>query len=118
MNLAKNNLLLILVFFTSVIFSQEIKKTIPVSIYTNNAEFTDLISTFNIHKKLNLTSYKFMFLAVKNLEEGNFNISFYNINSPSMYIYETYTKVYQTAQLQRSFFKVSDLYNIRSKNQF
>lgn len=119
MCLTKNHFVLIFILFTSFIFSQEKENSIPVSIYTNNAEFVDLNSTYNINKKLNLTSFKFLFLNVRDIEEGYYTIPFYhNNNSPSIYIYDTYNKVYQTAELQKSFFKVADLYKPRSKEQF
>ena len=114
MNLDKSTFVILCIFFSSCIFSQEAEKSIPISIYTNKAEFIDLNSTFNIHEKLNLTNFKFMVLDVKTIAGGAFTIPLYKINSPSMFIYETYNKVYQTEQLEKSFFKVTDLYKVRS----
>lgn len=120
MRLNKIHFALIFLCFTTFIFAQqnEAVKPLPVSIYSSNSDFIDLNSTYAINKKLNLTTFKFMYLNIRNIEEGYYTIPFYNINNaPSSYIYETYNKVYQTAQLQKSFFKVSDLYKPRTNNQ-
>jgi len=113
-----------LFFWSFFAFSQEqlsdsINSKIPVSIYSSITFSTDLNSRLNISNRLNLTSYKFLFLDKKNIEEGYFTIPMYNIGlSPTEYIYDSYNEIYHNLQLQKSFFKVSDLYKVRSKSQF
>jgi len=114
---------LIFLFFITLGFSQEnqttIKETkIPVSIYHISTKVsTDLNSLFNVNKRLNFKSYKFLVLDEKNIEMGYFSVPLYNITlASSNYIYDSYTKIHQKSTLEAAFFKVSDLYKVRAKN--
>jgi len=118
---AKNHIVLIFLFSTFFIgFSQENEKVkpLPISIYTSTSETIDFNSVYHINEKLNLTSYQFLLLDMHKIEEGYFSIPMGKIhNVPTEYIYDSYNKMYQNSQLQKSFFKVADLYKVRSKNQ-
>lgn len=122
MNSTQKYVTLIFLFSISLGFSQAQKnetttKEIPVSIYTATQISSNLNSLLNINKRLNLKSYHFLVLNEKNIEEGifTFPLCTSKLNS-SNYIYETYTKVYNKSVLESAFFKVSDLYRIRTKN--
>jgi len=121
-SIKKEIVFIILFFSTFFMFSQEqqsdyLKTKVPFSIYSSAKLSTDLNSSLNINNRLNLTSYKFLILDKRSIEEGYFTIPFYNIGlSPSEYIYDSYNQIYNNLQLQKAFFKVSDLYKVRSKN--
>lgn len=108
------SILLLLVAITC--FSQEKDKEIvlPLSIYVTTPEIPSFNTKYTINKKLNLNSFKFVTLDLKSIEEGYFTIPI-TTNSPSKYIYDSYKKVFDNLQLQKAFFKVSDLYRVREK---
>jgi len=124
MKLYLNFLIVFILFPTAFVFSQKITLTylnnkLPSSIYTSDLLSTDINSTYNINSKLNLHSYKFVFLDETKIEEGYFTIPFENINkTPTKYINDSYTKIYNNLNLKSAFFKVSDLYKGRPKNPF
>ncbi len=103
-------------------FAQEekndtLKKEIPASIYTATQISTDLNSLLNVNKRLNLKSYKFLVLVEKNIESGYFSTPLFNKKTnPSNYIYDSYNKIHQKSVLEAAFFKISDLYQPRTKN--
>jgi len=111
----------ILLFISFIGFSQEKNNTnlLPLSVYTTPFEKTiNLNSKFNLNKKLRLTSYQFMLLDLRNMEEGFFNIPMYaEYNPPTEFIYDSYNKLYSNLQLQKSFFKIADLYKVHEKNK-
>ncbi len=111
---------ILLLFSTIACFSQEKNKEtlLPQSIYLTTFETPSFNSKYTINKKLNLNSFKFLILDLKTIEEGYFTIPFYSINNtPTKYIYDSYNKIFDNLQLQKSFFKVSDLYKFREKNK-
>ncbi|AMC11699.1 hypothetical protein Lupro_10655 [Lutibacter profundi] len=114
-------ILIPLLLVTFISFSQEKDKTrkLPSSIYTTVFKKTaNLNSKYHINQRLRLTSYQFMFLKLRNIEEGYFNIPMYPIyNPPTEFIYDSYNKLYSNLQLQKSFFKIADLYKVREKNK-
>ena len=86
---------------------------IPKSIYLTKPEFLYINSDFNLNKRLQLNNYKFVFLNVKDIEDGYYVIPFTNFgNSPSSYIFDSYQEIYHNLNLRKSFFKVSKLYNM------
>ncbi|VAW20114.1 hypothetical protein MNBD_BACTEROID04-919 [hydrothermal vent metagenome] len=111
----------ILLFISFIGFSQEKNNTnlLPLSVYTTPFKKTiNLNSKFNLNKKLRLTSYQFMLLDLRNMEEGFFNIPMYaEYNPPTEFIYDSYNKLYSNLQLQKSFFKIADLYKVHEKNK-
>jgi len=121
MFLNKCKIVFILLFTSFVGFSQEKNNTnlLPLSVYTISFKKTiNLNSKFNLNKRLRLTSYQFMLLDIRNIEEGYFNIPMYTqYNPPTQYIYDSYNKLYSNLQLQKSFFKIADLYKVREKNK-
>lgn len=109
-----------LLLVTITCFSQEKNKEIilPQSIYLTTIEISNFNSKYSINKKLNLNAFKFLVLDLKTIEEGYFTIPFYSINNtPTEYIYDSYNKIFDNLQLQKSFFKVSDLYRVHEKNK-
>ncbi len=117
----KYKILFILLLTSFIGFSQEKNNTnlLPLSVYTISLKKTiNLNSKFNLNKKLRLTSYQFMLLDLRNMEEGFFNIPMYTeYNPPSEFIYDSYNKLYSNLQLQKSFFKIADLYKVHEKNK-
>tara|TARA_R110001583_G_scaffold62499_4_gene183757 strand:+ start:1754 stop:2128 length:375 start_codon:yes stop_codon:yes gene_type:complete len=105
-----------LFFSTFYIFSQEkIKESekpiLPISIYTTLDKSINFNSLFSINNQLNFSTNTFAYLKQHNLREGYFTIPLENIGKkPSMFIYETYMDTYQKRNLEKAFFKVSDLY--------
>lgn len=105
-------------------FTQERKQDsvtskIPNSLYTSVKISPDLNSAFHINQRLQLNSYKFMVLDEKSIEAGYFTIPMYNIyQSPTEYIYDSYNKINHTLNLQKAFYKVSDLYKVRARNSY
>lgn len=103
-------------------FSQEfkkdtLKKEIPVSIYTATQTSTDLNSLLTLNKRLNLKSYTFLYLDENDIEEGLFTVPLFSEKlNTSNYIYDTYNKIHQKSVLEAAFFKISDLYQPRTKN--
>ncbi|SNR71684.1 hypothetical protein SAMN04488111_2672 [Lutibacter flavus] len=99
-------------------FSQETieeneKQLVPISIFTLINKSTEINSTFSINNKLNLNSYRFVFLDEKKIKEGYFTIPIERMDrTPSKFIYETYANVYHQLNMEKSFFKVSDLYRL------
>ena len=121
-SIIKYLLLLCILLFASNSFSQEEitrfnKKKLPESIYSTSLNLnSDLNSFYNINKKLNFKSYKFVLLDVHCIEEGYFTIPFQSFDKvPTSYIFDTYQKIYHIQDLQKSFFKLADLYNIHYK---
>ncbi len=117
----KCKIIFILLLTSFIGFSQE-KNSInllPLSIYTTSfKKTTNLNSKFNLNKRLRLTSYQFMLLNIRNIEEGYFNIPMYTeYNPPTEFIYDSYNKLYSNLQLQKSFFKIADLYKAHEKNK-
>lgn len=114
-------ILIPLLLVTFISFSQERDKTrkLPSSIYTTVFKKTaNLNSKYHINQRLRLTSYQFMFLKLRNIEEGYFNIPMYPIYNPATeFIYDSYNKLYSNLQLQKSFFKIADLYKVHEKNK-
>lgn len=93
------------------------KKEIPASIYTATQISTNLNSALNINERLNLRSYKFLVLDEQNIERGYFTTPLFNKKlTTSNYIYDTYNKIHQKSVLEAAFFKISDLYQSRTKN--
>ncbi len=121
MFLNKCKIIFILLFTSFIGFSQEKNNTnlLPLSVYTTSFKKTiNLNSKFNLNKRLRLTSYQFMLLDLRNMEEGYFNIPMYTqYNPPTQYIYDSYNKLYSNLQLQKSFFKIADLYKVHEKNK-
>jgi len=114
---------LILIFQITFGFSQEYERIIndtkiPTSIYQFSSKIsTDINSSLNINDRLNLKSFKFIFLDEKSIEEGYFTIPLCKLSqSPTKFVYDSYNRIYQNAALKESFFKVSDLYKVRAKN--
>jgi hypothetical protein len=124
MNSFKYLLVTIALIYSYSGFSQEKEpekrdSIIPQSIYAIPVFSTDINSTYYLNNRLNLTSYQFVRFNQSIFEEGNLAIPFYNITqSPSEYIYDSYVRNYETAVLQSAFFKVSDLYRPRTKNDY
>ncbi len=117
----KYKILFILLLTSLIGFSQEKNNTnlLPLSVYTTSFKKTiNLNSKSNLNKKLRLTSYQFMLLDLRNMEEGFFNIPMYaEYNPPTEFIYDSYNKLYSNLQLQKSFFKIADLYKVHEKNK-
>lgn len=111
----KRILLLSIVFSTFMAFSQEkndtIQKTIiPPTLYNLSQQTPDLISSYNINKRLHLTGFKFVILDKNDMENGFFSISVSNLKrEPSNYIYDDYQKIYRNMALKSAFFKGHDL---------
>lgn len=106
---------------TSIIAQENksIEKNIPASIYTSIKVSQDFNSILNINQRLQLKSFTFLVIDEKNIEEGFYTLPICSLTkSPTKYIYDSYNKVYQTKNLKQAFFKVSDLYKVRTKNPF
>jgi hypothetical protein len=117
MKFNKIYIILFSLFLTTFnVFSQEnIKKSenpvLPISIYTVIDTTTNFNSLFSINNRLNFKDYAFVYLDEKKLRDGYFTIPIENITkTPSMFIYETYMDTYHKRNLEKAFFKVSDLY--------
>ena len=122
MLLNKKGLTLIFAISITILgFSQNNKMVsldslIPKSIYITKPNFLQLNSNFNLDKRLQMDNFKFMYLNVKAIEDGYFQIPFTKLGgSPSSYIYDTYQKIYDNSNLKKSFFKVSKLYDLPYK---
>lgn len=111
--------LTILVFATFICFSQEKNnKFLPLSIYQTVPELIDFNTKSYLNKKLDLSSLKFAFLDFRNIDEEYTNFPLIsNFTTPSKYIYDSYNKYILKQDLQKSFFKVSDLYKAREINK-
>lgn len=121
-----NSLLKLVVYFSFTLvtltsFSQPIesKKSIPKSIYFSNTHNSNFhFSSFNLNEKLNFSTYNF--LQIETLyfrkEQLNINLEAFKIR-PSLLIFDSYKKLKETEYLEKSFFKVSSLYNLPRKNK-
>lgn len=113
----KNNILCVFLFTIATAgFSQEkaknitAKKTLPKSIYTSSTQTFDLNRKYQINKNLNLTSFKFVQLNFKDIEDGYFSASYSNLNKkPSKYIFDDYIKIYRNRTFKQNFFEGFDL---------
>jgi hypothetical protein len=108
--------LLLILLSSFVCIGQEKKNDslVTLSIYQSGIETINLNSKYKINEKLNLSSYKFVLLDIKSFEEGYLSFPLTNGgNKPSKYIYDSYNKIYSNQFLQKSFFKVSELYKVR-----
>lgn len=104
------------IFFLAIIFlgikgnSQENKDStrifLPISIYSRNLNVSNVNSWQDLNDKLDLVSYKFVKVDLKDIEGGFFSFSPKNLNrTPTTYIYDDYKKAY----LNRQIFKGYDL---------
>jgi len=108
--------LLLLLLSSFVCLGQEKNEDsfIPNSIYQTGIQPLNLNSKSKINEYLNFSSYKFVLLDIKSIEEGYLSFPLiYGGKTPSKYIYDSYNKIYSNQLLQKSFFKVSDLYKVR-----
>ena len=108
--------LLLLLISSFVCLGQEKKNDsfVPLSIYQSGLETINLNSKYKINERLNFSSYKFVLLDIKSIEEGYLRFPLASGNkTASKYIYDSYNKIYSNQLLQKSFFKVSDLYKVR-----
>ena len=90
-------------------FSQEdistTKSTLPNSLYLVSSKLS-FETQQNINSRLDLTSFKFVELNKKDIEDGFFSFSLKNLKrTPTAYIYDDYKYVY----LDRYIFKGYDL---------
>lgn len=115
-------LLVVFCLTTFIGFSQEKSidekgVTIPTSIYIPSQMKFDLNSVSLVNDRLDLKNYTFLYLDTRNIEDGYFTLPLSSIGqTPTKYIYDTYSKVYHTKNLKQAFFKVSDLYKVRAIN--
>ena len=114
----KGFVVFVAISITLIGFSQNKNKVlrdsvIPSSIYFSKPEFLYIYNDFNLNKRLQLNNYKFVFLNVKDIEDGYYAIPFTSLwNPPSSYIFDSYQEIYHNLNLKKSFFKVSKLYNM------
>lgn len=99
-------------------FSQSSKteEQIPNSIYFSNSDYQ--FSTFNLNSKLNLNTYNFLQIENEYFRNGQINIyaeAFYI--KPSQLVFDSYKKLKEKEYLEKSFFKVSSLYDLPRKNK-
>jgi len=112
--------LLIILLSSFVCLGQEKNNDslIPSSIYQTGIEKINLNGKYKINQRLNLSSYKFVFLDIRSIEAEDLSFPLTSMHkTPSKYIYDTYNKIYSNQLLQKSFFKVSDLYKAREINK-
>lgn len=111
-------LLILLTSFVCIGQEKNNESLIPSSIYQTGLENINLNGKYKINKRLNFSSYQFVLLDIKSIEEGYLYFPFTNSNNkPSKFIYDSYNKIYSNQLLQKSFFKVSDLYKVREINK-
>lgn len=112
-------LILILLLTTNVFCQNELQITnpkIPTSIYTSFNKLIDINSSFNLQERLNLKTFNFVYIDFKTFENGYYSIpiqSFKKVSYKSLM--ETYNDIYHQQNLRKSFFKVSNLYQIQRK---
>lgn len=112
----KNNILLVfLCFIVLKSFSQEINttnetNTIPKSIYSYISLPNSYNNFINLNERLKLNSYKFLFINEKSVENGYFTITLNNPFKTSKYSLDTYKKIQNKLDLEKSFFKISKIY--------
>ena len=91
---------------------------LPMSIYHISQKSTDLDNKYTINKMLNFNSYRFVKLDLRNFNDGYLSVPFWNDkNPPTELIYDSFKKFSENIQLQKSFFKVADLYKVRERNK-
>lgn len=84
---------------------------LPESLYTSFYKITEINSPFSLNNRLNFKSYEFVFLDEKKIKEGYFTIPIERMDlTPSNLVYETYADIYHQLNLEKSFFKLSNLY--------
>jgi len=112
----KNNILIVFLCFIVVkSFSQENNateetNTIPKSIYSHMSTPNSYNNIVNLNERLKLNSYKFVFIDEKSVENGYFTISVNNPFKTSKYSLDTYKKIQNKLDLEKSFFKISKIY--------
>jgi hypothetical protein len=97
--------------FSQITTSTKKPTTIPTSIYVSLPTSTSLNSSINLNERIKLDSYKFVYLNTNSIEEGYFTIPIQNNNTKiSSYVFDTYQEIYNKLNLEKSFFKISKLY--------
>lgn len=116
----KNIFLILILLITTNAFCQNEMQIpnfkIPTSIYTPFTTLKDINSSYNLHERLNLQAINYFYIDFKTIENGYYSIpiqSFKKISYKS--IIETYKDIYHEQNLRKSFFKVSNLYQIQRK---
>ncbi|MDV7186954.1 hypothetical protein R3X25_06640 [Lutibacter sp. TH_r2] len=105
-----------LISFVSFSQTTKAKKPIPTSIYFLNSNYQ--FSTFNLNSKLDLNSYKFLQIGNEYFKNNQLTInakSFYF--KPSEFIYDSFQKNKEKEYLEKSFFKLSTLYDLPRNNK-
>ena len=119
-----NIVFLITLFTSSIILSQENKNeskidaSIPQSIYSFQSSILNFNSKFSLNKRLNFKQYHFVYVNKRAVEEGYFAVPFSTTGKkPSSLVFNTFNDIYHTMNLQNSFFKVSELYNLAPRSK-
>lgn len=109
----------IIVLIATTCLSQEKNKGIlPLSIYQTVPNAIDYNTKYYLNKRLDLSSFKFVFLDFRMINEEPISFPMVsNLSTPSKYIYDSYNKYTLKQDLQKSFFKVSDLYKTRERSK-
>ena len=101
---------------TTLVFAQKSNKTLPSSIYTSAINTADMSSSYFINKKLDLKNLEFTAIDIQYLKYNYFTIPTTSAKGkPSSYIYDSYNKAELYKDLEKSFFKIEELYRIRTK---
>lgn len=113
----KNTILFVFLYFVALkSFSQEITvakqaKIIPKSIYSQITTSSNFNAIVNLNERLKLNSYKFVYINEKNIENGYFTVPLNTtFKATSKFSLDTYKKIKDRLELEKSFFKVSKLY--------
>lgn len=91
---------------------------VPISIYQSNFVNKTPFSTFSLNNELLRTKMNFSYLYKYRMIDENYQVPLtFGKGSPTKYIYESYNDLYHRKDLQKSFFKLSSLYDLpRQKN--
>ncbi|SDX77390.1 hypothetical protein SAMN05444411_10984 [Lutibacter oricola] len=101
---------------TTIVFAQKNSNKLPTSIYTTTFNTENTSSSFFINNKLDLKSLEFGIVDLQDLKFNYFTIPAISVKGkPSSYIYDSYNKAQLYKDLEKSFFKIEELYRVRTK---
>lgn len=93
--------------------SSEIDSLLPASIYQSSFLKEYGPSAYSIKNEFLKTRLNFRYLNMLDIVEENYRIPLsFGGGPPTKFIYETYKDIYHRKDLQRSFFKLSSLYDL------
>ena len=100
-------------------FSFQKDSIMPLSVYQTSFLKSSTFSPFSLKNQFSKTRLEFTFLNALDIVEENYQIPLsIKGGPPTKFIYDTYKDIYHRMDLQKSFFKVSELYDLPRPKKF